>query len=371
MDGNHNILHEKGVSMLPLLKQIYHQIRKNIYALRQTMANLFRLAKDGQLAWLLYFARYRARYGLNALHAGMVMNRIGQGDVYNFRRSIHRIEKGLLQKQLKTVFAEDYILETVHYLMRLRTSDACDKNTIAWGEAVLGQYFRVCQHAGRVAVAYKLYQDIEIENGQLALYPYPADTRPALSVRYDDLHQLALRRRSIRYYLDKNVEFETVQQAMAVAALSPSACNRQAFKFLFYNEKNIVDEILKIPGGYVGFDAPSVVIVAGSYRGYFHERDANVPIIDASLAVMAFILALETLGLSSVCVNWPCLPDQDEVIRRLIHLEEDEFITILIVVGYAEPQGKVPYSAKRDINTLVFCNERIIGKPSPVDSSGG
>jgi nitroreductase len=165
------------------------------------------------------------------------------------------------------------------------------------------------------------------------------------------------------------VEFKIIQQAMAVAALSPSACNRQAFKFLFYNEKNIVGEIIKTPGGYVGFDAPSVVIVIGSYRGYFHERDANVPIIDASLAVMAFILALETLGLSSVCVNWPCLPDQDEAIRRLIHLEEDEFITLLIVVGYAEPQGKVPYSAKRDINTLVFCNERIIGKPSLVDSS--
>ena len=114
-----------------------------------------------------------------------------------------------------------------------------------------------------------------------------------------------------------------------------------------------------------GFDAPSVVIVVGNYRSYFDERDTNTPIIDASISVMSFILALETLGLSSVCINWPCLPDKDEAIRKLIHIEDDEFVITLIVVGYADPQGKVPYSAKRDITNLVFCNERIINNQSP------
>ena len=361
--------------MRALVKQNYLKMRKKIRdfvktrEFIQTIVNLFRLAREKRLAWVLYFARYNARHGLNALYTGIAMNRIGRGDYYNLRRNIHRMEKGLVQKHPKPVFAEDYILETVQYIMQLKSSDDCDKNTIAWGESVLTQYFMVCQHIGRVAIAYQLFQDMEKVNEQLVLYPYPAHARPALSVKFFDLQELALRRRSVRNFLDKNVEFETVRQAMTVAALSPSACNRQSFKFLFYNDKNVVNQILKITGGYSGFDAPSVAIVVGCYRGYFHERDANVPIIDASLAVMSFILTLETLGLSSVCINWPCLPGPDESIRKLINIEEDEFIILLVGIGYADPQGKIPYSSKRDVNTLVFCNERVINKQNPFGSS--
>jgi nitroreductase len=325
----------------------------------QMIRGLVRLVRKGQLMWLLCFVEHKARYRLDALYSGIAMNRDGQGDIYNFRRNIHRIEKGLLREQLKPVFAEDYVLETVSYLRQIKVSGTCDRNTIAWGEAVLGQYFRVCEHTGRIADAYAIYCDIDTE-GEQPWYPYRAETRPHLAVQYDDLYQLALRRRSIRYYQDRVVEFETVRKAMAMATLSPSACNRQSYKFLFYNDKDIVSEICKVPGGFAGFEVPSVMVVVGRYRGYFDERDVNVPIIDASLAVMAFILALETLGLSSVCINWPSLPDRDEVIRKLIHLDRDEFVIILIGAGYAEPQGKVPYSVKRDIDALISCNERII-----------
>ena len=289
----------------------------------------------------------------------MQMNRNEYGNLYNFRRNIHRIEKGLIYKQSKGVFAEDYILETVNYLAQLKSSCVSDKNTIDWGEAVLTQYFKASKHTEKVAKAYALYQKLALENRQPSWCPYQEEKRPKLSVEYEAFYQLALRRRSIRHYLDKTVDFDVIKKAMNLAILSPSACNRQAFKFLFYNDKAIVKEISNMTGGITGYEVPSIIVVVGNYRGYFDERDVNAPIVDASLAIMAFIFALETLGLSSVCINWPALPDQDKSIRQLIHLENDEFIVLLIGVGYPDPEGKMPYSGKMDADELILCNERI------------
>ena len=352
--------------MMQLLKRIRGRLQRK--ASRLIVKVLSRLARKSRLIWLIYVVRYRLSYKLAALCSGVSMNRDGQANLYNFRRNIHRLEKGLSAKQLKGVFAEDYILETVNYLMQNKSLRTFDKNTIAWGEAVLDQYFRTSQHTSKVAEAHRLYQSLEPENSQPAWHPYPEKCRPDVVVEYEALCQLALRRRSVRHYLDKVVEFDVVEKAMKVAALSPSACNRQSFKFLFFNDKHIVKQISEIPGGIAGYEVPSIVIVVGSYRGYFDERDLNIPVIDSSLAVMAFLFALETLGLSSVCINWPNLPDRDKRIRQLIHLEDDEFVVILIGVGYPNPDGKIPFSAKRDLRDLLLCNERIRNREIGVKS---
>jgi len=75
---------------------------------------------------------------------------------------------------------------------------------------------------------------------------------------------------------------------------------------------------------------------------------------------MSFMFALETLGLSSVCINWPSLPEKDGAIRYLIHLENDEVVIMLIALGYPDPEGKVTYSAKRETHCLISYNERLI-----------
>ena len=321
-----------------------------------------RFFEINRFTWLYYVYRSRFQFRLNALQAGMKMNRKDQANVFNFRRSIHRIEKGLSFKHLRDVFAESYILETVNYLAQIESSGNLNVKTVSWGVSVLNEYFLKCKHTEQVSEAYSLFRNINLENKQPDWNPYCEKSRVNLSVDYHALYQLSLRRRSVRHYLDKEVEFTLIKQAMEVAALSPSSCNRQSFKFLFYNDRLMVDQISAIPGGVAGYEIPSVVIVVGSYRGYFDERDIAVPVIDSSLAMMAFLFTLETLGLSSVCINWPNLPDKEKRIRELVKIERDEFIVVMIGVGYADPEGKIPYSAKREVDELIFCNARVIGQ---------
>jgi len=315
--------------------------------------------KNKYLSWSIHIINNRLRYKFEALYCGILINRSTKANLYNFRRNIHRIEKGLSFPQRKDVFAEDYILETVNFLEANKSTGVFDSNTKAWGESVLDLYFQTCQHSDKIEEAYKLYKAVRSQSNFATWIPYRGDSRPKLSVEYESLYQLALRRRSVRFYLPKIIEADLIKKAMKIAALSPSACNRQSFKFLFFNDNNLVRKISQIPGGVSGYDIPSVIVVVGSYRGYFDERDINAPIIDSSLAVMSFLFALETLGLSSVCINWPNLLEREEKIRQLIHLEKDEFIVMLIGVGYPSADGKIPYSAKKDLEELVLINQRI------------
>lgn len=333
--------------------------RHSLHKRKALKAALKILYGEPFLYWLINIVDNRLRYKLNALYQGILMNRQSLANADNFRRNIHRLEKGLSYLECKSVFAEKYIQETVSYLQEDNEISILDRNTRMWGESVLDYYFQICESTEKIASARKLYRACRSTNEYKGWIPYLCKSRPKLTIDYNSFYQLSLRRRSIRSYLSKEVESHLIEKALRIAILSPSACNRQSFKFLFFNQKDFVKKISEIPGGVSGYEIPSIAVVVGRYRGYFDERDINAPIIDSSLFVMAFLFALETLNLASVCINWPNLPDREEKIRKLIHLERDEFIVMLIGIGYPSPEGKIPYSAKKETGSILLVNQRM------------
>ena len=99
-----------------------------------------------------------------------------------------------------------------------------------------------------------------------------------------------------------------------MAALqSPSACNRQPFQYIILDEKDAINKISTLPMGIKGYESqiPVFVVVIGNLDAYAEERDRHAIYIDASLANMSLILALETLGLSSCCINWPDIEEKE------------------------------------------------------------
>jgi nitroreductase len=287
------------------------------------------------------------------------MNWAGQGTLFNLRRSIHRLEKGLSFPERRSVFAEDYILDTVELLLKGRNDPGFDTPTLNWATAVLDRYFHVVERTPVVTRALDRYSEGNRSAGDPSMAPYPANERPGSETTFDELRTLAKRRRSVRFYTGEPVPEAVVRQALSVAAEAPSACNRQAFQYLYFNEPGTVASLADVPGGIAGYTVPSLIVVVGRYRGYFDERDVKAPIIDASLSVMGFILALETLGASSVCINWPNQPGRERRLRRLLDLEPDEFVVMMIGLGYADPSGLVPYSAKRPDDELLVVNGRL------------
>lgn len=325
-----------------------NRLKRSLYGIKLW---LLRFLFGDFTAWIITTVQTTLHYRFSAMYFAGHVNSTS-GSVHNFRLNIHRLEKGLTNPNPKKSFADAYILETVELFESDRNNHQFDENTRLWGEAVLDRFFRTSEHTGNVAEAYARYQQLSVSPQKPDWMPYPLSDRPALSVSYDDLHKLARRRRSVRQFLDTPVEPELIEKAMGIAALSPSACNRQGFKFLFFNEKKIVENIVAIHGER-SFTVPNIVVIIGCYRAYVNVGEINTPVIDSSLAAMSFLFALETLSLSSVCLNWSSDLKREKGIRQLIELEPDEFVVMLVGIGYPSPDAKIACSAKKSLPELL------------------
>ncbi|WP_372595369.1 nitroreductase family protein, partial [Actinotalea sp.] len=153
------------------------------------------------------------------------------------RRNVHRLEKGILMRPRREVFAKDYILETVEFYAlavdRGPNDPAMDPSEIQWASDVLAEYFRVITAPDPVVDrAREVFSSVQHSPEPAAVMPYEHGSIQASSVTYDDLLALAHQRRSVRWFLDKPVDRELIDRALAIGRQSPSACNRLPYEFL-------------------------------------------------------------------------------------------------------------------------------------------
>jgi len=284
----------------------------------------------------------------------------GEPNRFLLRRNTHRLEKGLLMRPRRDVFALGYIEETIQVYERCVA--VSDRSTgvmaeLRWTHDVLTEYFAVTApdpQIDRAREQFEVLPSIDTPEGACASRPYLRDLEARRPVEYQDFHSLSRMRRSVRWFLPKPVPRELLDQAITTAAEAPSACNRQPFQFRVFDDPALVEEVTALPMGTAGFahNVPVIVVVVGELRAYFHPRDRHIIYIDASLAAMGFMLALETLGLSSCPINWPDIPEREQKMTEVLGLEPDQRPVMLIAVGYPDPEGAVACSQKRSLDDL-------------------
>jgi len=276
------------------------------------------------------------------------------------RRNVHRLEKGLIMQPRRNVFAEAFILETVRCYNRAKTRPGYSEDELRWATDVLDEYFSVVGDTPPIRKARKEYAQAagKREPGSnaeaRAFKPYSLAECPETDISFDQLATLFLRRRSVRWYKQQLVPSDLIQQAINAAALAPSACNRQPYRFIVADDPDHATKIAECAGGTAGYaqQIPAILVVVGDLSAYPKERDRHLIYIDASLASMQLILAAETLGLSTCLINWPDVDSAERKLQRILGLPEYERVVMLISIGYADPDGGIPYSQKKQ-NSLI------------------
>jgi nitroreductase len=283
------------------------------------------------------------------------------------RRNIHRLEKGLIMEDRRTIFALDYILETVeNYALILQRSDEVDLELgeIHWAHDVLCEYFgAVADTHATTRNAKDLFENLPkpkaIEKTENFI-PYESRKRARLKIpSYEEMINLSRKRRSVRWFKDKKVPREDIDKALKAASLAPSACNRQPFKYRIFDNSKLTKEIASLPFGTSGYadNIPMIIVIVGDLSNYFSPRDRHVIYIDASLSAMSFMFALETLGLSSVAINWPDFGLLENKMKKKLNLKVYERPVLMLGVGYAKDEGKIPFSQKKPLDQLRSYND--------------
>lgn len=281
--------------------------------------------------------------------------------IYTLRRNTHRLEKGLIMRPRRPVFALDYIQETVTAYEAMAgkhcESDSGLSQLLQWSHDVLVSFFE-CTSGADNPLIIKLKSRFEVAINSIDATrsnyaPFSRGVDPS-GITIEQFQALSLHRRSCRWYLPKRVPRELIDSAMDAARYAPSACNRQAFCYYVFDDPEIASEVGGIPYGTKGFNEqfPCFVVIVGTLVAYPFARDRHVIYIDGSLAAMAFQYGLEVQGIGSCCINWPDDPALNRRMRERLKLGQHERVVMCMSLGYPDPEGLVPYSQKKTLDEL-------------------
>ncbi|MBS7457813.1 nitroreductase family protein [Coralloluteibacterium stylophorae] len=281
------------------------------------------------------------------------------------RRNIHRLEKGISMQPRRSVFALDYLIETIEFYeaaVRHHTDGCIEHEELDWGFAVLTEYFSLVDEGNPVVTEAKrrfVATRARFDPGSSRARPYRRAEGTTSAATYQDLLDLALQRRSVRWFKPDAVPRDLVDKALLVGRQSPTACNRLPYEFRIFDDPAMVKTVAAVPFGSAGYShqIPTIAVVVGRLSHYFSPRDRHVIYVDASLAAMGFMYALETLGLSSSVINWPDFEPLEAKMQRTLGLDYDERVIMLIAIGYADPEGLIPFSQKKPLDVLRRYNE--------------
>lgn len=155
-----------------------------------------------------------------------------------------------------------------------------------------------------------------------------------------DFLQLIVSRQSDRAYdKERSVEPEKLERILAVACMSPSACNAQPWKFVVITDKELSQKVGKAAAG-LGMnkfakDAPVHILVVEESANITSllggkVKDKHFPLIDVGIAAAHIVLAAENEGLGSCILGW----FDEKEIKQLTGIPASKRLLLDIIVGY-------------------------------------
>ena len=139
-------------------------------------------------------------------------------------------------------------------------------------------------------------------------------------------------RKSVRRFLNKPVENEKLQHILEAARLSPSAFNRQKWRFVIVRDRQTrgkLTEIAKIPS-FVG-KAPVIIIACAKTDSCIMCYGQPCYPIDVAIALDHITLAAVEYGLGSC---WISSFDENKV-KEILSIPKEIRIIALMPIGYS------------------------------------
>ena len=154
-------------------------------------------------------------------------------------------------------------------------------------------------------------------------------------------------RRSIRKYQAKEVEEHKIEKILEAGRLSPSAANRQEWKFVVVKDKAIKQQLVAAAHGQRSVEEAPVVLV-----GCAVDASAIMPCgqysytVDLSIAFAYMILEAQELGLGTC---WLGAFDEGAV-KKAIGVPEEVRVVAMTPLGYpAESPSARPRKSMKEI----------------------
>jgi len=159
-------------------------------------------------------------------------------------------------------------------------------------------------------------------------------------------------RRSVRAYKAAEVEEEKLKKVLEAARLSPSASNRQDWKFIVVRNMETRKKLAKAAFGqsFIG-EAPVVIVACGTEPKTTMACGQAAHTVNVSIACAFMILEAYELGLGTC---WVGAFNEDEV-KKVLKIPEPVRAVAVIPLGY--PDESPSQRSRKDLEQII-CFEK-------------
>ncbi len=158
-----------------------------------------------------------------------------------------------------------------------------------------------------------------------------------------------LERRSVRKFSDKPIEKEKIELILKAGMASPSARNRQPWKFFVVDDRDLLNKLAdELPYAKMLYNAPLCIIPCGDIRDKEDLTAQTFWVQDCSASVQNILIAVQSLGLGAVWTA--CYPKEDriKIPQNILNMPEGIIPLCVIPIGYPEDKTEAKDKFKQE-----------------------
>lgn len=323
------------------ITEIYHKILARMPLSMQFLVEM--------LSYWKRLCRYNA-----SMHTDQDMYKMQ----YTLLRENHIIEKGMSMRQSRKGFGQAKVTALIERLRRYHQRyGSANPAFLAYPLSTIQEYISYQQHDGVAIPAIEqafsqLCQEAGVTPDMLSI-PAGIKTMQAEELRQQakgDFSSLLHSRHSIRYFQDIRPSERVLEEALALAARTPSACNRQAWHTHIYFGED-AHELLRMQGGCNGFcdDIPCCIVVTADMKGFLGHEPFQC-YIDGGLYAQNLINALHFVGLGGIPLSCGFMSTQLLRMQKQFNIPANEVMIVIIGTGVMYDEMKIAVSTRKPVS---------------------
>ena len=273
---------------------------------------------------------------------------------YTLLRENHVIEKGMSMRNPRIGFGQEKVKALLGRLGKyFELYGDVDLNFLKYPLSTIQSYIEFTKKNGvEIDAIESSYKDLVRKIGDnfetISSGVKDISKNDVLESCNKNFKSLLQSRHSIRYFSEESVDRGVIEEALRLASLTPSACNRQGWKtYVFEGERCL--ELMKWQGGCRGFEQELhyAILVTANLKAFL-SYEVHQAYVDGGLYAMNLINALHSLGLG--CIPLSCGFRYDKLKKlRDFRIPENEVPIVIIGFGHLLDEFKVAISSRKNI----------------------
>ncbi len=273
---------------------------------------------------------------------------------YTLLRENHVIEKGMSLREPRIGFGQEKVRSLLERLEKYYSLyGAVDSDFLKYPLSTIRSYILFTKNNGvridDIETKYNCLKDkVGVSVGDIKSGVSIIHQRDLLALCNRDFKSLLQSRHSIRYFSKEPVNRFIIEEALRLASLTPSACNRQGWKTYVF-ERGRCLELMQWQGGCRGFEQELhyAILVTANLKAFL-SHEVHQAFVDGGLYAMNLINALHSLGLG--CIPLSCGFRYDKLKKlRDFGIPENEVPIVIIGFGHLLDEFKVAISSRKKI----------------------